>query len=260
MLFYFPTTVKLKSKLLFHSLDATPNPMKLHVEVQLPEGAMPIYGNIEAGQDIMLAAHGNFQYEYKFYFPKEGDYPHYPAHVSDYDDIIAFAQPSVLKVRTRQPGSAVRDTLDKTTWSYVLTHGTQEDVLAKLAKDPLDGMRVEILIPRLYKDAAFLRRVTDVLRARHEYNDRIWSVSLVLKGEDKLVSEYIVQQPIYHKVGDWFTSALLKRRTRSRYEVSNGAFHYLEYFPLINARGMCHRRFSALVASHVSLSFLSFIY
>ncbi|KAF8943570.1 hypothetical protein BGZ47_005285 [Haplosporangium gracile] len=217
-------------------MNATPNPMKLHVEVQLPEGAMPIYGNIEAGQDIMLAAHGNFQYEYKFYFPKEGDYPHYPAHVSDYDDIIAFAQPSVLKVRTRQPGNAVRDTLDKTTWSYVLTHGTQEDVLAKLAKDPLDGMRVEILIPRLYRDSAFLSRVTDVLRARHEYNDRIWSVSLVLKGEDKLVSEYIIQQPIYHRVGDWFTSALLKRRTRNRYEYSHGAFYYLEYFPLINAR------------------------
>ncbi|KAF9340642.1 hypothetical protein BGZ91_000982 [Linnemannia elongata] len=217
-------------------MNATPNPMKLHLEVQLPEGAMPIYDNIESGQDIMLAAHGNFQYEYKFYFPKEGDYPHYPAHVSDYDDIVAFAQPSVLKVRTRQPGSALRDTLDKTTWSYVLTHGTQEDVLAKLAKDPLDGMRVEILIPRLYRDATFLRRVTDVLRDRHEYNDRIWSVSLVLKGEDKLVSEYIVQQPIYHRVGDWFTSPLLKRRTRSRYEVSHGAFHYLEYFPLINAR------------------------
>ncbi|KAG9065566.1 hypothetical protein KI688_001854 [Linnemannia hyalina] len=216
-------------------MNATPNPMKLHLEVQLPEGAMPIYG-IEAGQDIMLEAHDSFQYEYTFYFPKEGDYPHYPAHVSDYDDIVAFAQPSVLKVRTCQPGSAVRDTLDKTTWSYVLTHGTQEDVLAKLAKDPLDGMRVEILIPRLYRDAAFLRRVTDVLRDRHEYNDRIWSVSLVLKGEDKLVGEYIVQQPIYHRVGDWFTSALLKRRTRSRYEVSNGAFHYLEYFPLINAR------------------------
>ncbi|OAQ32376.1 hypothetical protein K457DRAFT_135295 [Linnemannia elongata AG-77] len=217
-------------------MNATPNPMKLHLEVQLPEGAMPIYDNIESGQDIMLAAHGNFQYEYKFYFPKEGDYPHYPAHVSDYDDIVAFAQPSVLKVRTRQPGSALRDTLDKTTWSYVLTHGAQEDVLAKLAKDPLDGMRVEILIPRLYRDATFLRRVTDVLRDRHEYNDRIWSVSLVLKGEDKLVSEYIVQQPIYHRVGDWFTSPLLKRRTRSRYEVSHGAFHYLEYFPLINAR------------------------
>ncbi|KAG0308260.1 hypothetical protein BGZ97_000117 [Linnemannia gamsii] len=217
-------------------MNATPNPMRLHVEVQLPEGAMPIYGDIEAGQDIMLAAHGNFQYEYKFYFPKEGDYPHYPAHVSDYDDIIAFAQPSVLKVRSSQPGSAVRDTFDKTTWNYVLTHGTQDDVLAKLAKDPLDGMRVEILIPRLYRDSAFLRRVTDVLRDRHEYNDRIWSVSLVLKGEDKLVSEYIIQQPIYHRVGDWFTSALLNRRTRSRYEVSHGVFHYLEYFPLINAR------------------------
>ncbi|KAF9086949.1 hypothetical protein BGX29_001134 [Mortierella sp. GBA35] len=217
-------------------MNATPNPMKLHVEVQLPEGAMPIYSDIEAGQDIMLAAHGNFQYEYKFYFPKEGDYPHYPAHVSDYDDIIAFAKPSILKVRTRQPGSVVRDTLDKTTWSYVLTHGSQDDVLAKLAKDPLDGMRVEILIPRLYRDSAFFRRVTDVLRDRHEYVDRIWSVGLVLKGEDKLVGEYVAQQAIIHNVGHWFTSSLFKRRTESRYEPQHGVFHLLEYFPLLNAR------------------------
>ncbi|KAF9927501.1 hypothetical protein FBU30_003218 [Linnemannia zychae] len=216
-------------------MNATPNPLKLHLETQLPEGAVPIYDTIESGQDIMLSAHGNFQYEYKFYFPKEGDYPHYPAHVSDYEDIIAYAKPSILKVRTRQ-SEVVQETVDKTTWSYVLNHGTKEDILAKLAKDPLDGMHVEILIPKLYRDSTFLKQVTDILRDRFEYNDRIWSVSIVLKNQEKLVSEYISHQTLYNRLGDWFTSTLAERRIQSRYETAYNTFHYLEYFPLINAR------------------------
>ncbi|KAG0364889.1 hypothetical protein BGZ54_007046, partial [Gamsiella multidivaricata] len=220
-------------------MNATPSPMKLHVEVQLPYGAISIHSPLESGQDIQLEAHRTFQYEYSFYFPEEGDFPHYPAHVSNYEDIVAFASPSVLKVRTANTGQS-KETVDTTTWNYVLTRGSQEDVLSKLAIDPLDGMRVEQLIPRLYRDKTFLRRVTGVLRDRHEYNDRIWSVSLVLKGDEayqlQLVREYVANQEITQKVGYWFTSALLTRRPESHYESVKDAFHYLEYFPLINAR------------------------
>ncbi|KAG0001469.1 hypothetical protein BGZ65_003457 [Modicella reniformis] len=224
-------------------MNATPNPMKLHVEVQLPQGAISIGEPLESGQDIQLAAHGNFQYEYCFYFPEKGDFPHYPAHVSDYEDVIAFASPTVLKVRVAEPGQ-IGGNVVKTSWNYVLARGSKDDVLKKLATNPLEGLKVELLIPRLYKDHEFLKSVTDVLRDRHEYNDRIWSLSLALEDEAtnqsewklRLTNEYISNKTIAQKVGDWFTSPLLTRRPRSRYESWQGAFHYLEYFPLINAR------------------------
>ncbi|KAF9956207.1 hypothetical protein BGZ72_002927 [Mortierella alpina] len=217
-------------------MNATPNPMKLHVEIQLPQGSISINSPLEVGQDIELEAHGTFQYEYHFYFPEAGDFLHYPVHVSDYEDIVAFAEPSALKLRDPEPGHA-EDEVNTTTWRHVLRYGDQNAVLGKLKTDPLDGMDVELLLPRLYKDRELLRNVTTVLRDRHEFNPRIWSVSLALKDEDELVREYVGHQAIAAQVGDWFTSPLLDRRPRSRYQAgAASAFHYLEYFPLINAR------------------------
>ncbi|KAF9111333.1 hypothetical protein BGX27_005066 [Mortierella sp. AM989] len=221
-------------------MNATPNPMKLHLEVQLPQGSISIYDPLESGQDIHLEAHGTFQYEYHFYFPSEGDFPHYAPHASDYENIVAFANPSIISVRESEPGQ-IKNAVDITSWSHILARGTHDQVLDKLKSDPLEGIRDELLIPRLYRDRELLKSVTDVLRDRHEYNDRIWSVSLMLKetGDKdvmRLVSEYMANKPIIHKLGYWFTSALVTRKPSSRYETAKGVFHYLEYFPLINAR------------------------
>ncbi|KAG0299616.1 hypothetical protein BGZ99_004086, partial [Dissophora globulifera] len=178
--------------------------MKLHLELQLPQGTLPIYKPFESGQDVELDAHGTFQCKYLFYFPEEGDYPHYPAHVSDYDDIVAYASPSVLKVRALEPGH-LQSTVDTTTWNYVLSRGSHDDVLKKLANDPLEGLLVELLIPRLYRDRELFTKVTNILRNRYEYIDRIWSVSLVLSGEAgkdqrmQLVGEYVANQAIAQK-------------------------------------------------------------
>lgn len=224
-------------------MNATPNPMKLHLEVQIPHGSISVEEPLEAGQDIKLAAHGKFEYEYYFYFPEAGEFPHYPTHVSDYEDIIAYASPTVLNVRAAEVWQAKN--IDTSTWSYVLTRGSQDDVLKKLATDPLDGLKVEILIPRLHRDNEFLKNVTDVMRNRHEYNERIWSVALLLGNlgkEDqwriRLVGEYMSHLAAIKAVGDWFTSPLLTRRPRVNDSPTAGAhaFRYLEYFPLINAR------------------------
>ncbi|KAF9986003.1 hypothetical protein BGZ75_002301 [Mortierella antarctica] len=217
-------------------MNATSNPMKLHVEIQLPQGSISIRSPLEVGQDITLEAHGTFQYEYHFYFPEAGDFLHYPVHVSDYEDIVAFAEPSALKLRDPERGHA-EDEIDTTTWKHVLRYGDESATLSKLKTDPLEGIDVELLIPRLYKDRELFRKVTTVLRDRHEFNPRIWSVSLALKDEDELLREYLGHQAIATQVGDWFTSPLLARRPRNRYEAgAASAFHYLEYFPLINAR------------------------
>ncbi|KAG0253959.1 hypothetical protein BG011_006043 [Mortierella polycephala] len=216
-------------------MNATPNPMKVHVEVQLPQGSISIGNHLESEQDVTLSAHDTFEYEYQFYFPEEGSFPHYPVHVSDFENIIAFAEPTVLRVRTPEPGYA-EDAVNTTSWKYVLTHGAQSQVLAKMRNDSLVGMDVRLLIPRLYNDKKFLRNVTKVLRERHEFYPGIWSVSLVLKNEDELVREYVASQSIANRVGDWFTSTLLTRRPKTRHGTGVTAFHYLEYFPLINAR------------------------
>lgn len=210
--------------------------MKVHLELQIPQGSVSIYGSLEAGQDIQLTPHGTFQYEYGFYFPETGDFSHYPAHVSNYTDIIAYAAPTVLKVREPEPD---RKETDTGTWSYVLKRGSKDEILAKVASSPLNSLPVDQLLPRLYKDKRFLEQVTSTLRSRQEYNDGIWRVALAVHNQE-LIKEYFLNQPSsYLNVGDWFTSDIYVIKPRSRLDASwDPSLRFLEYFPLINARGM----------------------
>ncbi|KAF9436213.1 hypothetical protein BGZ76_004566 [Entomortierella beljakovae] len=215
-------------------MNATPNPMLVHLEVQIPQGSISIYGSFESGQDIQLSAHGTFQYEYGFYFPVEGDFPHYPAHVSNYEDIIAFAAPAILKVRAPAPD---RKETDTGTWGYILKHGTKNDILAKLESSPLTSLPEDQLLSRLYKDRSFLQQVTSTLRSRQEFNQKIWGVSLMVQDRE-LVKEYLMNQTTATiDVGDWFTSSIYICKPQSRLSSEwDNSFRYLEYFPLINAR------------------------
>ncbi|KAF9960854.1 hypothetical protein BGZ72_005690 [Mortierella alpina] len=216
-------------------MNATPNPMRVHLEVQIPQGAISIYDGLEARQDIQLQSHGTFQYEYGFYFPEQGDFPHYPAHVSNYEDIVAYAPASVLKVRAPEPDHKDLDSANS--WSNVVKHGSKSDILSKLESSPLSSVPEDLLYSRLIKDKKFLQQVTSILRSRQEFNERIWSAALLTQSCE------LVQELLMHKatidldVGFWFTSSSYVRRPQSRSAgFSNQSFRYLEYFPLINAR------------------------
>ncbi|KAG0380084.1 hypothetical protein BGX24_010303, partial [Mortierella sp. AD032] len=215
-------------------MNGTPNPMKVHLEVQIPQGAISIYGSLESGHDIHLSPHATFQYSYGFYFPEQGDFPHYPAHVSNYQDIIAFGVPNVLKVREPTPDR--QETLT-TTWGYILKNGTRDDILAKLESSPYSSLPVDQLVPRLYKDRQLLKRVTSALRARQEYDNAIWSAAFAVQN-DELIKEYLDNRNTADfRMGDWFTSSIYTRRPHCRLEGTwDDAFKYLEYFPLINSR------------------------
>ncbi|KAG0091197.1 hypothetical protein BGZ92_001279 [Podila epicladia] len=218
-------------------MNASSNPLKVHLELQIPHGSISIYGSFDSSQDIHLSPHGSFQYEYGFYFPEQGDFPHYPPHVSSYEDIIAFAPSAALRVRVPEPNRRETDT---TSWTYVLKSGTKEDILHKLATGSLTGHFPEtLLMPRLNKDARFLHQVTSTLRARQEYRDAIWRQSLVIAQSDvSLVREYLEhQEHLINRLPDWFTSKYIVRRPHSRLTDANDiSIQYLEYFPLVNSR------------------------
>lgn len=210
--------------------------MKLHLELQLPQGSVSTYGSLKPGQDIQLSPHGTFQYEYGFYFPEVGDFPHYPAHVSSYTNIIAYAAPTVLKVREPKPD---RKETDTGTWSYILKRGSKDEILTKLKSSPLSSLPTEQLLSRLYGDKRFLEQVTSTLRSRQEYNEEIWKVAFTVHNQE-LAKEYLMNRPSsYLNVGDWFSSHIYATRPHSRLEGSRDiSLRFLEYFPLINERGM----------------------
>ncbi|KAF9165338.1 hypothetical protein DFQ26_000272 [Actinomortierella ambigua] len=222
-------------------MNATPNPANVFLDIQLPQGAMPIYGTLKAGHDVRLQPHATFQYEYGFYFPEQGDFPHYPAHVSDYETIIAYANPVMLHVRMPEVDHAGEGE-DKTGWPYLLQWGSKDDILRKLEQSTLTegsgGVPMEELTRFMVKDLVFYKRVVELLRRRREYNDRVWSLSIV-HGERESLKEYLARQSsLTDSVGFWFESSLMSihptAKARSSYRALS--FEVLEFFPLINAR------------------------
>ncbi|KAF9361888.1 hypothetical protein BGX26_010291 [Mortierella sp. AD094] len=238
-------------------MNATPNPMMVHLEVQIPQGSISIYGSLESGQDIQLTPHGTFQYEYGFYFPEEGEFAHYPAHVSNYEDIIAFAAPAVLKVRAPAPD---RKETDTGTWNYILKRGTKDDILAKLQSSSLSSLPVDQLLPRLYRDKRFLQQVTSELRSRQEYSEKIWSVGLAVQDQE-LAKEYLMNQPpSIINAGDWFTSSIYVCKPHSRLEGSwDNSLRYLEYFPLVNARAHKATRNATILNDKFKVQYAHFL-
>ncbi|GJJ69412.1 hypothetical protein EMPS_01758 [Entomortierella parvispora] len=232
-------------------MNASPNPMRVHLEVQIPHGSISVNGSLKSGQDVQLGPHKTFEYEYGFYFPEQGEFAHYPAHVSNDKDIIAFAAPSVLKVCAPQLDQKSTDT---TSWTHILKRGSEDEILTKLSASPVSSLLVDLLVPRLKRQKRFLHQVTSVLRNRQEYVDQVWQESLLSSTDPRsalenldLVREYLqnLQMP---PVADWFTSKVLTCRPHSRLDYSwSTSFQYLEYFPLINARAHKATRTSTIL-------------
>ncbi|KAG0347623.1 hypothetical protein BG004_007317 [Podila humilis] len=218
-------------------MNASSNPLKVYLQLQIPQGAISIYGSLDSSQDIQLRPHGSIQYEYGFYFPEQGDFPHYPAHVSTHDSIVAFAQPALLRVRTPESNRLEANT---SSWSYILKSGSKEDILQKLDTSSLtNNFPVSLLLPRLSKDVGFVLQVISTLRKRQEYHDEIWRQALVIAHHDvDLVREYLDhQENIITCLPDWFTSKYLVIRPQSRLRNDyDDSIQYLEYFPLVNSR------------------------
>jgi len=215
--------------------------MRVHLEVQIPHGSISVNGSLKPGQDLQLGPHKTFEYEYGFYFPEQGEFSHYPAHVSNDKDIIAFAAPSVLKVCAPQLDQKSTDT---TSWTHVLKRGSEDEILTKLSTSSVSSLPVDLLVPRLKRQRRFLHLVASVLRDRQEYVDQVWQEGLLSSIDPfsatenlELVREYLqnLQLP---SIGDWFTSKVLTCRPHSRSDYPwITSFQYLEYLPLINARG-----------------------
>ncbi|KAG0226437.1 hypothetical protein BGW42_003642 [Actinomortierella wolfii] len=217
-------------------MNATSNPARVFLDLQLPQGAMSIHGVLKAGHDVYLEPHETFQYEYGFYFPEEGDFSHYPAHVSDYENIVAYADPVLMQVRAPEPDRAGEGE-DKNSWPYLLQWGTKDEILAKLESSTLTGVPMDDLIRHMVKDPAFYKRVVTLLRTRREYHDRVWSLAVVHRERETL-QEYLARQPIADQVGYHFESQLLTIRPTAKARGINRetSFEVLEFFPLINAR------------------------
>ena len=205
--------------------NPTASPRRLELLLQIPEGALPVNNGFETrGLPLFIDPYGTASFEYGFYFPAPGRFPHYPVHAAEGGALVAYAPARGLNV-VRVPS-----TVDTTSWEHVSQSGTAQEVLAFLAVGNLHRIDLDRIAWRM-RDADFFREVLAHVRGRHAYANLLWSYG-VHHGDVQATREYLAHATDFlGRCGAYLESPLLaidpiERRT----------YEHIEYYPLFNGR------------------------
>lgn len=198
---------------------------ELEIVLQIPQGAIPVNGNHETHSiPLSLAPYQTHAVTYYFYFPATGQYPHYPAHLTQQGKVIAFAPPVEFKV------VAQLSQQDLASWDTISQQGSLQQVIDYLQNHNLQRLDLERIAFRLQHRPAF-EQILAVLSQQHIYHPVLWSYALK-HGDTVRLSEYLQNHPSFtQQLGLYLQSPWLTLDpiTQQRYQ-------QLEYEPLVNAR------------------------
>lgn len=198
---------------------------KVSVLLQIPRGAIPVLGSKATRTvPIVLEPYAVQALEYFFVFPSPGAFAHYPVHVSQGEDLLAFVPPVPFTVVDRPARP------DEQSWAAVSQEGTDEQVLAWLDGHVLDGVDLGQIAWRM-KDAEMFRRVTATLAARHVWNRTLWSYAFVHRDEAAMRVFLEHEDAFVALLGGRMEGGLLPVDP-----VARRTYEHLEYWPLVNAR------------------------
>jgi len=220
-----------------------PTSSKRSVELllQIPAGALPLNrGFWTKGMPVELQPYATATVEYAFYFPTGGDYLHYPVHASEKGRLAAAAEPRTLHV------VAVPTTIDTTSWEHVSQQGSAAEVLTHLAAANVQRLDLSKLAWRL-RDREFFTTLLAQLRARHVYDDTLWSYGLLHRDTDATREFLRHADGFLAHCGAWLQSPLLAIDA-----IERGGYQHVELDPLVHARA--HRFGSQRVIGNAHLA------
>ncbi|MBI4879216.1 MAG: hypothetical protein HY812_06095 [Planctomycetes bacterium] len=205
--------------------NPTSSPRKLELLLQIPQGAIPVQnGFVTRGLPAQIEPYGTATFEYSFYFPTAGQFPHYPAHASREGELVAFAAPASMNV------VLALSRVDTTSWEHVSQSGASEQVLAYLQAENLERTDLARIAWRM-RERSFFEAVMALLRGRHVYHDTLWSYGLK-HAEASATREFLRHADHFvARCGRCLESPLLAIDPIERL-----AYQHVEYEPLYNPR------------------------
>ncbi|MFH0946250.1 MAG: hypothetical protein V2A76_13705, partial [Planctomycetota bacterium] len=200
-------------------------PLKVALLLQVPQGAIPVLSGYETrGVPVQIGPYGTTNVEYSFYFPKAGDYPHYPVHASRSEELVASAEPVSLKV--------VRElkSVDTGSWEHISQSGTPAQVQEYL--DSANLLRTDLTrVAWRMRDPVFFEAATSLLRRRHVFDQTLWSYGLYHKDAPASREFLRHQDGFLARCGSYLDSPLVAIDPIERL-----AYQHVEYAPLFNGR------------------------
>jgi len=205
--------------------NPTSSRRRLSVLTQIPVGALPL-ANGQATRSLMLdlEPYHTQTIDYMFYFPRPGQYAHFPVHVAQAEALVAAAAPFTFNV-VEKPTR-----LDTESWDYVSQDGTAEQVIAMLNRENVNALDLEKIAFRM-RQREFFETALALLSQRHAFHPTLWSYGL-FHNDPATIREYFnhVDQVVNECAGP-IVSTLLVVDPVARHQ-----YEHLEYKPLINAR------------------------
>lgn len=205
--------------------NTSPESRTLSVLAQIPRGAIALAGGfVTRTITVHLAPYATHAFEYGFYFPREGEFGHFPAHVSSDDRIVAFAEPAAVVVRRSA------ESTDESSWFALAQRGSTEAVASALARENLARIDLSLVAHRL-RDARAFEAIVSVLESRHHYDDTLWAYALV-HGDARRARAWLARRDaLIDRAGPALDGAIVPIDAMER-----RAYEHLEYAPLINSR------------------------
>ena len=198
---------------------------KLDLLLQIPAGSMPVSNGFRTkGLHVQLDAHGTQSIEYAFYFPKPGEFAHFPVHAAKNEALVAFAPPATLKV------VETLSTVDQTSWQWVSQNAEPGDVLKYLEANNIARLDLGKLAWRM-QDRSFYDKVLAVLVTRHTYSNVLWSYAMK-HADPRRTEEFLAHDDGFLRgAGYALVTPLI-----SVDPVERRWYEHMEYAPLVNAR------------------------
>ncbi len=192
---------------------------------QIPAGSMPLGGSQTTdSRTLTLEPFAVQAIQYQFYFPRSGQFVHYPATVAVDGKLISRGTKKQFNV----VDEASED--DRITWEKIARTGTPQQITEFLAEANLRELDWMLVVHRM-QDQDVYRVIIKVLdQANMPIND-LWAYSLKHRDEAAIKAYLSLRDDLVARVGPLLSSPLLEVEP-----IQRRMHEHLEYAPLVRAR------------------------
>lgn len=228
--------------------NVAPKPQSFNLLYQVPEGAVPLkLTKYMKSQFVTLQPYRSLKVEFDFYFPKAGQYKHFPSNISVNGVVTARGGGNDIAVVDSRQISKISSFAD------IIHTGSKQDVLTFLRTENLYSSKMNFDFGQmlyLLRDKAFFTETIAILRDRCIFEPEVWGYAFLHRDDDSLMRECLQMNPprkLVQNLGAHFKSGLVEVDEDT--PESSGLSKHLEYHPMVNSRthllGQSHKIMNA---------------
>jgi len=157
-------------------------PQQYEVLTQIPGGSIAVEDGLALRSwQKRVEPYRTEKIELKFYFPRVGEFDHYPVQVAARGSLVAHGAPSRIRVVEQLT------VIDTRSWLHVSQEGTEDDVITYLESANLARTDIDKCLWRARESEDFWRRLIALLRRRMHYHVATWEFALKYKDIEATV-------------------------------------------------------------------------